>query len=38
MNFPGVINADDKMIDEILMAKKYGARIDGHAPQVVEKT
>lgn len=29
--------ADDKMIDEILMAKKYGARIDGHAPQVVGK-
>ncbi len=37
MNFPGVINADDKMIDEILMAKKYDARIDGHAPQVVGK-
>ena len=37
MNFPGVINADDKMIDEILMAKKYGARIDGHAPQVIGK-
>ena len=37
MNFPGFINADDKMIDEILMAKKYGARIDGHAPQVVGK-
>lgn len=37
MNFPGVINADDKTIDEILMAKKYGARIDGHAPQVVGK-
>lgn len=37
MNFPGVINADDKMVDEILMAKKYGARIDGHAPQVVGK-
>lgn len=37
MNFPGVINADDKMIDEILMDKKYGARIDGHAPQVVGK-
>ena len=37
MNFPGVINADDKMIDEILMAKKYGARIDGHTPQVVGK-
>lgn len=37
MNFPGVINADDKMIDEILMAKKYGARIDGHVPQVVGK-
>lgn len=37
MNFPGVINADDKMIDEILMAKKYGARIDRHAPQVVGK-
>lgn len=37
MNFPGVINADDKMIDEILMAKKYGARIDGHAPQLVGK-
>ena len=37
MNFPGVINADYKKIDEILMAKKYGARIDGHAPQVVGK-
>ncbi|WHS06746.1 adenine deaminase [Ligilactobacillus salivarius] len=37
MNFPGVINAEDKMIDEIIMAKKYGARIDGHAPQVVGK-
>lgn len=37
MNFPGVINAEDKMIDEILMAKKYGARIDGHAPQIVGK-
>ena len=35
MNFPGVINADDKMIDEILMTKKYCARIDGHVPQVV---
>ena len=37
MNFPGVITADDKLIEEILMAKKYGARIDGHAPQVVGK-
>ena len=37
MNFPGVINAEDKKIDEILMSKKYGARIDGHAPQVVGK-
>ncbi len=34
MNAPGIINADDKVLDKILLAKKFGKLIDGHAPKV----
>lgn len=37
MNYVGVVNNDDKMIDEVMLAKKYHRRIDGHAPQVFGK-
>ncbi|MCR5833976.1 MAG: adenine deaminase [Selenomonadaceae bacterium] len=37
MNVPGVINAEDKVLDKILLAKKYGKLIDGHAPNVTGK-
>lgn len=37
MNYVGVINNDDKMLDEVMLAKKYHRRIDGHAPQVTGK-
>lgn len=32
MNFPGVIHRDPKVMQKIETAKKYGKRIDGHAP------
>ncbi len=32
MNFPGVINNDREITDKLLVAKKYGRPIDGHAP------
>ena len=34
MNAPGIINADDKALNKILLAKKFGKLIDGHAPNV----
>lgn len=34
MNYPGVIFNDEEVIKKIEVAKKYGAVIDGHAPQV----
>ena len=34
MNFPGVIAADDAVLDKLLLAKQYGLQIDGHAPMV----
>ncbi len=34
MNYPGVIYNDEETINKIEIAKKYGAVIDGHAPQV----
>ena len=37
MNAPGIINADDKVLDKILMAKKFGKLIDGHAPNITGK-
>lgn len=37
MNAPGIINADDKVLDKILLAKKFGKLIDGHAPNVTGK-
>ena len=37
MNAPGIINCDDKALDKILLAKKFGKLIDGHAPNVTGK-
>lgn len=37
MNFPGVIHADDEVIDKLLVAKKYNKRIDGHSPMISGK-
>ena len=32
MNFPGVVNADDAVLDKLLVAKQAGKLIDGHSP------
>lgn len=37
MNFPGVINAQDEVLDKLLSAKERGLRIDGHSPMVFNK-
>ncbi|MGM0216299.1 adenine deaminase [Enterococcus sp. AZ109] len=37
MDFPGVINAQDAVLEKLLVAKNAGKRIDGHAPMVFEK-
>ena len=34
MNFPGVINRDEGVMQKLEVAKKYGKPIDGHAPGV----
>lgn len=34
MNFPGVIQAQDEVLDKLLAAKERGLRIDGHSPMV----
>lgn len=38
MNALGIINCDDKALDKILLAKKFGKLIDGHAPNVTGKS
>ena len=35
MNYPGVLNCDNEVLDKVLLAKKYNKIIDGHAPGVV---
>lgn len=37
MNFPGVINAQDEVLDKLVAAKERNLRIDGHSPMVFEK-
>ncbi len=37
MNAPGVINCDDKVLDKILLAKKFNKLIDGHGPNLAGK-
>lgn len=37
MNFPGVINADDEVLEKLLVAKNEGKIIDGHSPGVYGK-
>ena len=32
MNFPGVVNGDEEVLKKLELARKYGKRIDGHAP------
>ncbi|MDD6240548.1 MAG: adenine deaminase [Eubacteriales bacterium] len=34
MNYPGVISASDDSLDKIMVAKKAGKIVDGHAPSV----
>lgn len=34
MNFPGVIEAEDEVLNKLLAAKERGLRIDGHSPMV----
>ena len=37
MNFVGVINADDDVLDKLLVAKRFGKIIDGHGPAIKGK-
>lgn len=37
MNFPGVINADDSVLDKLMVAKNEGKIIDGHGPGITGK-
>ena len=32
MNFPGVVHCDPVVMEKLAIAKRYGKRIDGHAP------
>ncbi len=34
MNYPGVINCDDKVIKKVNIANEYGKIIDGHGPEI----
>lgn len=34
MNYPGVINADDSVLDKIMVADEVGKLIDGHSPGI----
>lgn len=35
MNFPGVVGADDEVLEKLLVAKNEGKVIDGHSPGLV---
>lgn len=37
MNFPGIINADDSVLDKLLLAINSGKIIDGHSPALFGK-
>lgn len=37
MNFPGVINGTEEVMEKIKIAKKIGKAIDGHAPGIMGK-
>lgn len=37
MNFPGIINNEDSVIDKVMVAREHGKRIDGHSPMVTGK-
>ena len=38
MNVPGIVDADDKVLDKLALAKHFGKLIDGHAPNVTGKS
>ena len=37
MNFPGVIAADESVLDKLMTAKEEGKIIDGHGPGITGK-
>ena len=37
MNAPGIVNADDKVLDKLALANYFGKLVDGHAPNVAGK-
>ncbi|MDL2310912.1 adenine deaminase, partial [Peptostreptococcaceae bacterium OttesenSCG-928-C18] len=37
MNFPGVVNADEEVVDKLLVAINNGKLIDGHSPGLTRK-
>lgn len=37
MNYPGVIGADDSVLEKLLVAKNAGKLIDGHGPSIAGK-
>ena len=37
MNYVGVINAEDEVLEKLLIAKRFGKIIDGHAPGIKGK-
>ena len=37
MNVPGVINADEKVLNKLILARKFSKLIDGHAPNIIGK-
>lgn len=38
MNVPGIVDADDKVLDKLALAKHFDKLIDGHAPNVTGKS
>ncbi len=34
MDFPGVVNAEDFILDKLLAAKQHGVPVDGHSPAI----
>lgn len=37
MNYPGVIEADSKIVDKLLLARKHEKVVDGHGPAILDK-
>jgi adenine deaminase len=37
MNYPGVIAADDEVLEKILAARAAGKVVDGHSPEIIDR-